>query len=77
MQLPQGATLVGVMLASDKTNLSVGTGNQKAHPVYLSIGNIHSDICNKSTNHALVLLALLPMPEFTDSIPEINSALKR
>ena len=64
------------MLASDKTKLSVGTGNQQAHPVYLSIGNIHSDIRNKSTNHALILLALLPIPEFKYQIPEIQAALK-
>lgn len=63
------------MLASDKTNLSVGTGNRKAHPLYLSIGNIHSDVRNKASYHAFILIALLPIAEFQHPDTEVRSAL--
>ncbi|KAJ7193475.1 hypothetical protein GGX14DRAFT_537556 [Mycena pura] len=38
--LPNGATLVPVILASDKTQLTRFSGDQQAWPVYLTIGNI-------------------------------------
>ena len=62
--LPEGATLLGVILSSDKTNISVMTGDHIAHPVLLSLANIHVDICMKSSNRAFLLVALLPCPKF-------------
>ncbi|KAF9508631.1 hypothetical protein BS47DRAFT_1302591 [Hydnum rufescens UP504] len=38
--LPAGATLAGIILSSDKTHLSVFSGNKVMHPVYMSLGNI-------------------------------------
>ncbi|KAJ7159504.1 hypothetical protein C8R46DRAFT_906545 [Mycena filopes] len=38
--LPKGATLVPIILASDKTQLTRFSGDQQAWPVYLTIGNI-------------------------------------
>ena len=62
--LPDGATLIGVNLLLDKTNISVMTGNRTAHSVLLSLANICMDICIKPSTHAFVLLALLPCPKF-------------
>lgn len=62
--LPDGATLLGVVLSSDKTNISVMTGDRTAHPVLLSLANIHMDVRMKPSAHAFVLLALLPCPKF-------------
>jgi hypothetical protein len=62
--LPEGATLLGVTLSSDKTNITVMTGGRTAHPVLLSLANIHMDVCMKASSHAFVLLALLPCPTF-------------
>ena len=62
--LPDGATLLGVNLSSDKTNISVMTGDRTAHPVLLSLANIHMDVHMKPCTHAFVLLALLPCPKF-------------
>ena len=62
--LPDGATLIGVNLSSDKTNISVMTGDRTAHPVLLSLANIRMDIRMKPSTHAFVLLALLPCPKF-------------
>ncbi|KIK15871.1 hypothetical protein PISMIDRAFT_16209 [Pisolithus microcarpus 441] len=43
-KLPAGATVAPVILSSDKTSLSVFSGDKKAWPVYLTIGNISKDI---------------------------------
>ena len=64
MLLPEGATLLGVTLSSDKTNITVMTGDRTAHPVLLTLANIHMDVRMKASNHAFILLALLPCPKF-------------
>jgi hypothetical protein len=38
--LPEGATLIPIILGSDKTRLTMLSGNKEAWPVYMSIGNI-------------------------------------
>ena len=40
------------------------TGDRTAHPVLLSLANIHMDVRMKPSAHAFVLLALLPCPKF-------------
>jgi hypothetical protein len=62
--LPEGATLLGAILSSDKTNISVMTGDRTAHPVLISLANIHADVRMKSSSHAFLLVALLPCPKF-------------
>ncbi|RDB19233.1 hypothetical protein Hypma_013496 [Hypsizygus marmoreus] len=39
-QLRPGACFLGIILASDKTPLTIGTGGKEMHPVLLSIANI-------------------------------------
>ncbi|KAH9167800.1 hypothetical protein EDB89DRAFT_1856148 [Lactarius sanguifluus] len=63
-QLPDGATLLGVVLSSDKTNVSAMTGGRMAHPLLISLANLLMDFHMKGTNHAFLLLALLPIPNF-------------
>jgi hypothetical protein len=63
-QLPDGATLLGIVLSSDKTNLSSMTGGRIAHPLLLSLANLLIDFRMKVSNHAFLLLALLPVPKF-------------
>ncbi|KAI6017785.1 hypothetical protein BKA83DRAFT_17150 [Pisolithus microcarpus] len=43
-KLPAGTTVAPVILLSDKTSLSVFSGDKKAWPIYLTIGNISKDI---------------------------------
>lgn len=52
------------MLASDKTHLSVYSGDKNMHPVYLSIGNIRKDVRNKPSRQGWMLLAKLPTSKF-------------
>ena len=40
------------------------TGDRTAHPVLLSLANIRTDVRMKSSNHAFLLVALLPCPKF-------------
>ncbi|RDB15504.1 hypothetical protein Hypma_004161 [Hypsizygus marmoreus] len=63
-QLPPGATLIGTILSSDKTNISAMTGGRMAHPLLLSIANLDMGFRMKASNHAFLLLALLPIPKF-------------
>ena len=38
----KGAVYCAVILGSNKTTVSIATGNVEYHPLYLSIGNIHN-----------------------------------
>ena len=39
-QLPEGATIIPIILGSDKMQLTVLSGNKSSWPVYLTVGNI-------------------------------------
>ena len=39
-----GQTILGVISASDKTPLTIGTGNKEMHPALLSLANIISGV---------------------------------
>jgi len=68
--LPDGATLVPILLASDETHLTNFSGDKKLWPVYMSIGNILSSIRNTHTMHAWIPIALLPIgPKRVNKIP--------
>ncbi|KAF9227898.1 hypothetical protein BS17DRAFT_693578 [Gyrodon lividus] len=70
--LPPGASVLGVVLSSDKTNISVMTGNCMAHPVLISLANIDVRIHSKMSLHAYLLLALIPIAEVMMSDPVGN-----
>jgi len=57
-----GSMFVPIILSSDKTTVSVGTGNNEYWPVYLSIGNIHNNIRRACCN-GLVLFGFLAIPK--------------
>ncbi|KAG2051846.1 hypothetical protein BDR06DRAFT_983361 [Suillus hirtellus] len=63
--LPSGATLLGTILSSDKTNISMMTGDRVAHPLLISLTNICMSIRFKASLGAFLLTALLPVPKFT------------
>ncbi|KAI6027294.1 hypothetical protein PISMIDRAFT_8185 [Pisolithus microcarpus 441] len=74
-ELPEGGTLLGIVLSSDKTNISVMSGNHMAHPLLLSLANIATDIHSKGSLHGHLLLALLPVPSFIHRKSRIRSLL--
>lgn len=67
--------MVGVIAASDKTPLTVGTGNREMHPLLLSIANIQPGVRMKATSHSFVLAGYLPVPKFTGVSPTVHAAL--
>ncbi|KDQ56151.1 hypothetical protein JAAARDRAFT_195354 [Jaapia argillacea MUCL 33604] len=66
-----GAMLVPIILGADKTTVSVGTGNQEFHPVYLSVGNVHNEM-RRAHRNALVPLAFLSIPKEFDNDEEFR-----
>src|SRR5712671_1356351 len=54
-----GATIIPLIVSSDKTQLTL-FHSKMAYPVYLTIGNIPKDICQKPSHRAQMLIAYLP-----------------
>jgi hypothetical protein len=54
--------LVPVVAGSDKTTISVTTGHQEYHPVYVSPGNI-SNTARHGHGNAVMPVAFLPIPK--------------
>ena len=40
-----GSVFMPIILGSDKTTVSVATGQNNFYPLYMSIGNIHNMLC--------------------------------
>ena len=74
-ELPDGATLLGIVLSSDKMDISVMSGNHMAHSLLLSLANIDADIHSKSSLHTFLLLALLPVPLFIHNKSHVRGLL--
>jgi hypothetical protein len=58
----RGATFAPVILGSDKTTVSVGTGHTEYYPLYISLGNVHNHV-RRSHRNAIVILAFLAIPK--------------
>ncbi|KAI9567640.1 hypothetical protein HD554DRAFT_2322505 [Boletus coccyginus] len=56
------ATFAPIVLGSDKTTVSVGTGNTEYYPLYISLGNVHNNI-RRSHGGAVSILAFLAIPK--------------
>ncbi|KAG1897029.1 uncharacterized protein F5891DRAFT_1130081 [Suillus fuscotomentosus] len=57
-----GAMFVPVILGSDKTTVSVATGNSEYYPLYISNGNVHNNIRRAHVN-AVSLVGFLAIPK--------------
>lgn len=52
------------------------TGGRQAHPLLISLANLLMDFRMKATNHAFLLLALLPVPKFIHKNRKIRGVLE-
>jgi len=75
-QLPTGVTLLGTILSSDKTNISVLTGDRVAHPLLISLANIKMETRLQLSSHAFLLATLLPVPKFVHSNKRMKGVLE-
>lgn len=55
---------VPIILGSDKTTVSVATGQNEYYPLYISIGNVHNS-ARRAHKNAVSLLAFLAIPKST------------
>ncbi|KAJ7029583.1 hypothetical protein C8F04DRAFT_1116259 [Mycena alexandri] len=74
-QLPAGATLLGTVLSSDKTQLTAMTGNRSAYPVLISLADIDPNFRSKASHHAFLLLIPMPITKFLEKKSEIRGVL--
>lgn len=57
-----GAMFVPVILGSDKTTVSIATGQTDFYPLYGSIGNVHNSV-RRAHKNAVALLGFLAIPK--------------
>jgi hypothetical protein len=53
---------VPIILGSDKTTVSVGTGHNEYYPLYASIGNVHNNV-RRAHRNAVALIGFLAIPK--------------
>ena len=70
----KGAFLVPIILGSDKTIVSVATGQTNYWPVYISIGNICNNVWCAHHN-GMLLLSILAIPKSEYSLSSYLSYL--
>jgi Plavaka transposase len=63
-----GAMFVPIILGSDKTTVSVMTGQTEYWPIYGSIGNIHNNV-RRAHGAGLVLIGFLSIPKSKSQLP--------
>ncbi|KAG1737112.1 uncharacterized protein EDB91DRAFT_1347909 [Suillus paluster] len=57
-----GSMFILIILGSNKTTVSVGTGNNEYYPLYASIGNVHNNVRHAHCD-ALVVIGFLSIPK--------------
>src|SRR5437879_9362484 len=57
-----GATIVPIIGMSDQTHLSNFSGDKKAWPIYITLGNLPATRRNTPGSMVVLLLVLLPIP---------------
>ncbi|KAF8157857.1 hypothetical protein B0H34DRAFT_656376, partial [Crassisporium funariophilum] len=60
-KMPSRATVVPVILSSDKKNLTTFSGDKQAYPVYLGIGTTAHEIRRQPSAHAMLLIGYIPV----------------
>ncbi|KAG1838975.1 hypothetical protein F4604DRAFT_1885387 [Suillus subluteus] len=76
-QLPKGATIVPIVVASDKTPVTRHTGGLEMHPIFVSIANIQSDVRMRATSHAWRCVGFMPIPKFANVHSDYQTILSQ
>ncbi|KAG0696249.1 hypothetical protein DFH29DRAFT_813245, partial [Suillus ampliporus] len=75
-QLPQGATVLGTVLSSNKTNIMIMTGARVTHLLLLDLANISMHACMKLLSKVFMLMALLPILQYLHPNQQIQGMLE-
>ncbi|KIK78564.1 hypothetical protein PAXRUDRAFT_36607 [Paxillus rubicundulus Ve08.2h10] len=67
-KLPARSTLCGMILSSDKTNITNVCGVRVAHPLLISLTDMRMNVWNKVSSHTFLLMALMPIADFTHPV---------
>ncbi|KAH9914673.1 uncharacterized protein B0H18DRAFT_1125390 [Fomitopsis serialis] len=57
-----GTMFTPIIMGSDKTTVSVATGQNEYYPLYMSIGNIHNNV-RRAHRNGVLILAFLAIPK--------------
>jgi hypothetical protein len=68
--LREDDTLVHLIFMSDERHLADFAGEKKECPVYMTIGNLSSTICQMPSTNSIVMVALLRIPIKNCNIPQ-------
>ena len=60
-KLPAGATIIPILLPSDKTVMSLSHEDQVLWPVYVTIGNLDTKTCRSQNRPGTLLLGSIPI----------------
>ncbi|KAG2144683.1 uncharacterized protein EDB93DRAFT_1046430, partial [Suillus bovinus] len=74
-KLPPSHLFVGVICASDKTPLTIVTGNKEMHLLLISLANIYAGVHMKATSHVFALIAHLPISKFLNVSKPVHAIL--
>jgi hypothetical protein len=66
-----------MIIASDKTPVTWHTGGLKMHPIFVTIGNIQSDVRMRATCQAWQCVTYMPIPKFVDIHPNYQTILSQ
>ena len=61
LKLPEDATIVPLLLATDKTMLTMHHGDESCWPIYLTIGNLDREIRRRQSVPGSILLGEIPI----------------
>jgi hypothetical protein len=61
--LGEFATVVPLILATDKTQMTVLSGSKRAWPVYVTTGNISKDVRRRPSQRAMMLVGYIPVSD--------------
>ena len=61
-QATHSAMFVPIVAGSDKMTVSIATGHQQYHPVYMSPGNL-TNVAQRAHGNVLLPVAFLPIPK--------------
>jgi hypothetical protein len=63
-----GSTFVPIILGSDKTTVSVATGQNEYYPLYMSNGLVHNGV-RRAHRNAVTLIGFLAIPKSALLLP--------